>query len=96
MPIAAARPRGDRGLVTLAVPLLHRLLGREQPPRRHVTLRADMPSHDHDAWLVPVGDDVPQFFGGPVMLRGLALSGDLAVVPPGGARAGDTVELIGL
>ncbi|MER7848384.1 hypothetical protein ABTZ03_31110, partial [Kitasatospora sp. NPDC096077] len=37
---------------------------------------------------------VPLAFDGPAMLRGLARAEALAVVPPGGADAGQVVELV--
>lgn len=39
---------------------------------------------------------VPLRFNGPAMLRGIAVADGLAVVPPGGARAGERVEILGL
>jgi molybdopterin molybdotransferase len=56
--------------------------------------------HPHDTRLVPValrgGDAVPLHYYGPAMLRGIAAADALAVVPPGGATAGQKVEILGL
>ncbi len=45
----------------------------------------------HAVWAVTPW---PLAFDGPAMLRGLARAEALAVVPPGGAAAGETVELL--
>ncbi|WP_435853105.1 molybdopterin molybdotransferase MoeA [Streptomyces lavendulocolor] len=39
---------------------------------------------------------VPLHYNGPAMLRGIAAADGLAVVPPGGARAGDVLEILDL
>jgi molybdopterin molybdotransferase len=56
--------------------------------------------HPHDTRLVPVvhraGRAVPLHYHGPAMLRGIAEADGLAVVPPGGARADDVLEILGL
>ncbi|MFF8831978.1 molybdopterin molybdotransferase MoeA [Streptomyces sp. NPDC015131] len=39
---------------------------------------------------------VPLRYNGPAMLRGIAAADGLAVVPPGGARAGDVLEILDL
>ncbi|WP_425557796.1 molybdopterin molybdotransferase MoeA [Kitasatospora cystarginea] len=86
------------GTVTLALPLLHALLGRApDTPRSAVTAR-DFPGHPADTRLLPVVRTdrgvVPLAFDGPAMLRGLALAEALVVVPPGGVPAGARVELL--
>lgn len=59
-----------------------------------------MHGHPFDTRLVPVvlrGDRaVPLHYNGPAMLRGIAAADALAVVPPGGARAGEELELLDL
>ncbi|MFF0712492.1 molybdopterin molybdotransferase MoeA [Streptomyces bauhiniae] len=88
------------GTATLAAPLLRALGGHaETEPRGAVTTDA-LPGHPRDTRLLPVraaGTGVaPLPYDGPAMLRGLALADALAVVPPGGAAAGDAVELLPL
>jgi molybdopterin molybdotransferase len=39
---------------------------------------------------------MPLHYNGPAMLRGIAASDALAVVPPGGARPGQELELLDL
>jgi molybdopterin molybdotransferase len=86
------------GAVTLALPLLHHLAGRAAAGPSVVPAAADLPGHRHDTRLLPVRRTergaVPLAFDGPAMLRGLALAEALAVVPPGGVRAGTGVELL--
>ncbi len=88
------------GWVTLALPLLRRLGGHTDPEPLLLPATADLPGHPHDTRLLPVlrtGHEVaPLPFGGPAMLRGLALADGLAVVPPGGVAAGTAVEILGL
>lgn len=59
-----------------------------------------MHGHPYDTRLIPVvlrGDHaVPLHYNGPAMLRGIAAADALAVVPPGGARAGQETELLDL
>ncbi|MFG2881209.1 molybdopterin molybdotransferase MoeA [Streptomyces sp. NPDC048297] len=94
-PLAAAA-----GMVTLAVPLLRALGGHTVPGPRLVTTTTALPGHPRDTRLLPVhtaGDAAtPLPFGGPAMLRGLALADALAVVPPGGTAPGATVETVRL
>jgi molybdopterin molybdotransferase len=56
--------------------------------------------HPHDTRLVPFvhreGQLVPLHYNGPAMLRGIAAADGLAVVPPGGARPGDELEVLDL
>ncbi|GAA1358555.1 molybdopterin molybdotransferase MoeA [Streptomyces beijiangensis] len=93
------------GLLTLAAPLLRTLSGREAPAPTDsyaysVPVRDDVHGHPHDTRLVPVvhreDEAVPLHFNGPAMLRGIAAADGLAVVPPGGARAGQELEIIDL
>ncbi|RKT88785.1 molybdopterin molybdotransferase [Saccharopolyspora antimicrobica] len=86
------------GTATLVQPLLDRLNGRAEAEPRRFTAAADLPGHPRDTKLLPVelrahtATALP--FGGPAMLRGLALSDGLAVVPPGGLAAGSAVEVL--
>ncbi|MDX2543009.1 molybdopterin molybdotransferase MoeA [Streptomyces sp. WI04-05B] len=88
------------GLLTLAEPLLRTLAGRAAPEPYTLPLRDEVHGHPHDTRLVPVvlRDDraVPLHYNGPAMLRGIAAAEALAVVPPGGARAGQELELLDL
>ncbi|MGW4272571.1 molybdopterin molybdotransferase MoeA [Streptomyces seoulensis] len=88
------------GLLTLAEPLLRTLAARPAPEPYALPLQSTVPGHPYDTRLVPVvlrGDHaVPLRYNGPAMLRGVAASDALAVVPPGGARAGQEAELLDL
>ncbi|MFD7439963.1 molybdopterin molybdotransferase MoeA [Streptomyces sp. NPDC059909] len=92
------------GLLTLAEPLLRGMSGREAagaaPDPYRACLRDEVQGHPYDTRLVPVvrrGDRlVPLHYNGPAMLRGIAAAHGLAVVPPGGARAGDELEVLDL
>ncbi|MFF3612509.1 molybdopterin molybdotransferase MoeA [Streptomyces sp. NPDC002580] len=88
------------GLLTLAEPLLRTLAGRPAPEPYTLPLREAVQGHPYDTRLIPVslrGDRaVPLHYNGPAMLRGIAASDALAVVPPGGSRAGQELELIDL
>ncbi|MEH0634975.1 molybdopterin molybdotransferase MoeA [Streptomyces bottropensis] len=88
------------GLFTLAEPLLRTLAGRPAPEPYAVPLREGVHGHPYDTRLVPVGlrgdDAVPLHYNGPAMLRGIATADALAVVPPGGARPGQQLELLDL
>ncbi|MDG5801631.1 molybdopterin molybdotransferase MoeA [Streptomyces ossamyceticus] len=88
------------GLFTLAEPLLRTLAGRAAPERYGMPLREAVHGHPYDTRLIPValrGDDaVPLHYNGPAMLRGIATADALAVVPPGGARPGQELELLDL
>ncbi|WP_329219151.1 molybdopterin molybdotransferase MoeA [Streptomyces sp. NBC_01485] len=88
------------GLITLAEPLLRTLAARPAPEPYALPLRETVHGHPYDTRLVPVvlrGDHaVPLHYNGPAMLRGIAAADALAVVPPGGARAGQEAELLDL
>ncbi|MFI1173972.1 molybdopterin molybdotransferase MoeA [Streptomyces melanogenes] len=91
-------------LLTLAEPLLRELAGRAGGAAATgpytAALRDEVHGHPYDTRLVPVvhrGDRVvPLHYNGPAMLRGIAAADGLAVVPPGGARAGQEVEVLDL
>ncbi|MFD9686690.1 molybdopterin molybdotransferase MoeA [Kitasatospora sp. NPDC059088] len=86
------------GMVTLALPLLHARGGRAPGAPALAPAAVLLPGHPVDTRLQPVRRTaegvVPLAFDGPAMLRGLARAEALAVVPPGGAAAGETVELV--
>ncbi|WP_316739310.1 molybdopterin molybdotransferase MoeA [Streptomyces sp. MK7] len=88
------------GLLTLAEPLLRTLAARPAPEPYTLPLKDAVHGHPYDTRLVPVvlrGDHaVPLHYNGPAMLRGVAAADALAVVPPGGARAGQETELLDL
>ncbi|HEY9374630.1 molybdopterin molybdotransferase MoeA [Streptomyces sp.] len=88
------------GLLTLAEPLLRALSGRPAPEPYRVVVRDEVQGHPHDTRLVPFvhqGDHaVPLHYNGPAMLRGIAAADGMAVVPPGGARPGDTLDVLDL
>jgi molybdopterin molybdotransferase len=88
------------GLLTLAEPLLRVLAARPAPESYKLPLKEGAPGHPHDTRLIPVvlrGDRaVPLHYNGPAMLRGIAAADALAVVPPGGVRAGEETELLDL
>ena len=87
------------GILTLAAPLLRTLAGRPVPAPYAAPLTADVRGHPVDTRLVPVVFDDesaarPLDFAGPAMLRGLAAADGMAVIPPGGARAGDETAVL--
>ncbi|ATW49530.1 molybdopterin molybdotransferase MoeA [Streptomyces peucetius] len=88
------------GLLTLAEPLLRGLAGRFAPDPYRAPVRDEVHGHPHDTRLVPFvhrdGRLVPLHYNGPAMLRGTAAADGLAVVPPGGARPGDELEVLDL
>ncbi|MFE4665790.1 molybdopterin molybdotransferase MoeA [Streptomyces sp. NPDC056716] len=88
------------GLLTLAEPLLRTLAARPAPEPYTLPLQDAVQGHPYDTRLVPVvlrGDGaVPLRYHGPAMLRGIASADALAVVPPGGAAAGQETELLDL
>ncbi len=100
------------GLLTLAAPLLAALSGvgsrtedgagsgARNPVPYRVPVRDEVHGHPHDTRLVPVvrrsGSAVPLRYNGPAMLRGIAAADGLAVVPPGGARPGQELDVLDL
>lgn len=87
------------GVLTLAAPLLRTLAGRPVPAPYAAPLTADVSGHPVDTRLVPVVFDDesaarPLHFSGPAMLRGLAAADGMAVIPPGGARAGQETAVL--
>lgn len=87
------------GTVTLAVPLLRRLGGHRDAQPRQVLAASPLPGDARRRTsLLPVALDergaTPLPFGGPAMLRGLALADGLAVVPPDGVAAGSPVQVL--
>ncbi|UWE07336.1 molybdopterin molybdotransferase MoeA [Actinacidiphila bryophytorum] len=87
------------GVLTLVAPVLRALAGRPAPAPYAAPLTADVPGHPVDTRLVPVlFDDEsaarPLHFTGPAMLRGLAAADGMAVIPPGGARAGQETAVL--
>ncbi|MEU3692090.1 molybdopterin molybdotransferase MoeA [Streptomyces narbonensis] len=90
------------GLLTLAEPLLAALMGCAREPNHApgVPVQDEIQGHPHDTRLVPVvhraDRAVPLHYNGPAMLRGIAAADGLAVVPPGGARPGQALEILGL
>ncbi|MEV6191010.1 molybdopterin molybdotransferase MoeA [Streptomyces sp. NPDC051920] len=88
------------GLLTLAEPLLRTLAGRVAPEPYTLPLGEAVQGHPYDTRLIPVSlrgeRAAPLHYNGPAMLRGIAAADALAVVPPGGARAGQELDLIDL
>ncbi|SDO09720.1 molybdopterin molybdotransferase [Streptomyces sp. cf386] len=88
------------GLLTLAEPLLRTLAARPAPEAYTLPLSEAAHGHPYDTRLIPVvlrGDHAaPLHYQGPAMLRGMAAADAVAVVPPGGARAGQETELLDL
>jgi molybdopterin molybdotransferase len=88
------------GLLTLAEPLLRVLAGRAAPEPYTLPLGDAVHGHPYDTRLIPVvvraDRAMPLHYNGPAMLRGIAASDALAVVPPGGARPGQELELLDL
>ncbi|EGX54873.1 molybdopterin biosynthesis protein MoeA [Streptomyces zinciresistens K42] len=88
------------GLLTLAEPLLRTLAARPAPEPYTLALKEAVQGHPYDTRLIPVvlrGDQaVPLRYHGPAMLRGMAAADAVAVVPPGGTRAGQEAELLDL
>jgi molybdopterin molybdotransferase len=88
------------GLLTLAEPLLRTLSGRTAPEPYTLPLQDTVHGHPYDTRLIPVvlrGDRAaPLHYNGPAMLRSIAVADALAVVPPGGARPGQELEILDL
>lgn len=83
------------GLATLVGPLLGALSG-WTVPSGEALLAADVTGHPTDTRVLPLRAGHPSLHAGPAMLRGLVEADALAVVPPGGARAGRLVEALAL
>ncbi|WP_128977074.1 molybdopterin molybdotransferase MoeA [Streptomyces roseicoloratus] len=70
------------------------------PGPYRVRVREEIQGHPYDTRLVPVvrrGDEAaPLRYHGPAMLRGIAAADGMAVVPPGGATAGQPLEVLDL
>ncbi|QNP71455.1 molybdopterin molybdotransferase MoeA [Streptomyces roseirectus] len=88
------------GLLTLAEPLLRSLAARPASEPYALPLKEAVQGHPSDTRLIPVAvrgeRAVPLHYNGPAMLRGVAVADALAVVVPGGVRAGEDVELLEL
>ncbi len=84
------------GVVTLLEPALAALAGAPFPATSRLSLAVDVSAGAEATRLVPVCDGRPALHAGPAMLRGLATAEVIAVVPPGGARAGEVVEALPL
>ncbi|MFF3839560.1 molybdopterin molybdotransferase MoeA [Streptomyces sp. NPDC001930] len=93
------------GLLTLAQPLLAALTAltgaaAAAPALPRVPVQDEVHGHPYDTRLVPVvrrgGRAVPLRYNGPAMLRGIAAADGLAVVPPGGARPGQELDVLDL
>ncbi|MGW9434508.1 molybdopterin molybdotransferase MoeA [Streptomyces sp. NPDC055607] len=74
--------------------------GARAPVPYRVPVRDEVHGHPYDTRLVPVvrrsGSAVPLRYHGPAMLRGIAAADGLAVVPPGGARPGQELDVLDL
>ncbi|MCX4725172.1 molybdopterin molybdotransferase MoeA [Streptomyces sp. NBC_01306] len=88
------------GLLTLAEPLIRGLAGRAVVEAYAMPVSEEVHGHPYDTRLVPVvrrtDEVVPLHFHGPAMLRGIAAADGLAVVPSGGARPGQLLEILDL
>lgn len=84
------------GLLTLLDPVVAALHARPAPPPSVVRLAERVEAGAEATRLVPLHAGRPALFAGPGMLRGLATADVVAVVPPGGADAGDEVEALPL
>jgi molybdopterin molybdotransferase len=87
-------------LLSLGQPLLDSLLGRPQRslPRVELAQATAAPAREHRlvASALRDGRAAPVAHLGSAMLRGLAAADGFAVVPPGGADAGDAVQWLSL
>ncbi|MFJ9826840.1 molybdopterin molybdotransferase MoeA [Streptomyces sp. NPDC101160] len=88
------------GLLTLAEPLLRALAGRPAGAPYRAVVRDEVHGHPYDTRLVPVqvrgAEAVPLHYNGPAMLRSIAAAHGMAVIPPGGARAGQSLDVLDL
>jgi molybdopterin molybdotransferase len=81
-------------LLTLAQPAVDALAGRTARVRRTIRIAVDVSAGGQATRLVPVNEGRPVMFAGPAMLRGLAGADAVAVIPPGGVRAGEEVDVV--
>ncbi|GHH70469.1 molybdopterin molybdenumtransferase MoeA [Streptomyces sulfonofaciens] len=102
-PLARAlRGLGVPGLAVPAVPQSSSSSSSSVPGTRGRTavVGDGVQGHPRDTRLVPValsgGDALPLHYNGPAMLRGVAEADALAVVPPGGAQAGEVLDILDL
>ncbi|NQX28082.1 molybdopterin molybdotransferase MoeA [Microbacteriaceae bacterium VKM Ac-2854] len=109
-PVMLARLPGDRMLLCLpgnplaallclasfGMPLADGLLGRPQRALGALTLTVDAPNPARATRLLACAGGIPVPWQGSGMLRGLAAADAVAVVPPGGAAAGETVASVPL
>ena len=88
------------GLLTLAFPLIDGLLGRRPRTNQQVTLAEHLNAPDDQTRMVGgvIADDGfrRSEHAGSAMLRGLAASTGYAVIPPGGAAPGESVQWLPL
>jgi molybdopterin molybdotransferase len=84
-------------LLSFLPPLIDAVTGATAGPARTRTASVDLPGWAGGTSLVPCGEGtVPAQATRPNMLRGLAASDVLAVVPPAGVRAGEQVQVLPL
>ena len=77
---------------TILAPVAAALHGLPMPGLRPSVVTVDVPAGLDATRLLPLKDGAPVLFAGPSMLRGLAMADCLAVIPPGGVRAGGVVD----
>lgn len=83
-------------LLTLLHPTVDALHGRTGSVPQFGGIAEDVSAGLDATRLIPVRRGRPVMFAGPAMLRGLATADAVAVIPPGGRRAGEPVELLPL
>lgn len=87
-------------MVTLAAPVLDRLLGRDIPALGSIRLSAELRSSGSATRLVLGTDDSGDFVGvdhaSSAMLRGISHADGWAIIPPDGAAAGEAVAWLPL
>lgn len=87
-------------LLTLGSPLFDALLGRQEAALETVKINHDTPAPQHEHRLVACGvrsgTATPVAHLGSAMLRGLSMADGFAVLPPGGATAGQEVPFLPL
>jgi len=84
------------GVLTLLEPVLAALHGRPFDAPAHEVIDVDVDAGREATRLVPVRGHRPVLFTGPAMLRGLTMAEAVAVIPPGGVRAGTPVDVLPL